>query len=190
MRKVFYILGILEDADIEWMAQRGRQITVESGTTLICQGEPIGDLFILLDGQLTVLVRVGEVREVARLEPGEVIGEISFVDRRLPTASVIAQKNSRLLSLSRTELEDKIARDAGFAGRFYRAVATFLADRLALTTSRFGYGDASQDSTQDQDPSELDDSRMDEISLAAVRFDKLLRYLSQEQHGGSFAAVR
>lgn len=191
MRKVFYILGLLDDSDIEWMADHGRRITLDESGVLIRQGEPSTDLYLLLDGELSVRLQSEREREVARLQSGEVIGEISFIDRRPPTASVVATRKSRLLALPHEELRAKTGRDSAFAARFYLAIATFLADRLAVTTSRLGYGDPDQDSGPGaaDDPSILDDARMDEVSMATVRFDKLLRYLASGKHTGSFAAM-
>jgi hypothetical protein len=63
--------------------------------------------------------------------------------------------------------------DDAFAGRFYKAVATLLADRLRKTTSHLGYGKWDVES----DPDELDDSMMDNASQGATRFDRLLKSL-------------
>ena len=184
MRKALYILGALEDSDIEWMARNGTRLPVPANVALIRQGVPIDSLYILLEGQLSVRVGPTMDREVASLLPGEIVGEISFVDERSPTASVLATRDARVLALPRAELSNKLGRDPAFAARFYRAIAGFLADRLYMTTSRLGYGAADQD-----DGSEIGDAMMDELSLANIRFDKLLRYLAGEQTAGSFAAV-
>lgn len=186
MRKALYILGSLEDTDIEWMASHGKRMPLIAGDVLIKEGGRIDHLFILLEGQLTVSIGSDPVREIAVLLPGEIVGEISFVDNRKPTASVIALQDSRAFGIERHALSAKLEHDPGFAARFYRAIAIFLADRLYVTTSRFGYG--SQD--QDEDVDIIEDSTMDEISMASIRFDKLLRCLADEYKAGSFASVR
>lgn len=184
MRKALYILGSLDDADIEWMARHGKRLPLKAGEVLIQEGGSIDYLFIVLEGQLTVRIGQGAGKEIAVLFPGEIVGEISFVDNRKPTASVIALQDSRAFGIERHALLAKLDRDSGFAARFYRAIATFLADRLYVTTSRFGYG--KQD--QDIDVDIIEDSAMDEISMASIRFDKLLRYLADEYNAGSFAS--
>ena len=113
--------------------------------------------------------------------PGEIVGEISFVDSRPPLAFVTAMQDSQLLSLRREVLSTKIVKDQGFAARFYRAIATFLADRLYVTVGRYGYGSAQQD----VDVDELQDATMDEIDLAAVRVDKLMKRLRSNTGSGS-----
>jgi CRP-like cAMP-binding protein len=169
MRKALYLMGVLEDTDIEWIAQKGEQQRAHSDTVLIREGHSIGSLYILLDGQVTVS---GAGRMLASLSPGEIFGEISFVDSRLPMATVTAAKDSRLLAVSRDALQDKLGKDPWFASRFYKAIALFLADRLRTTSSHLGYGNPSQDSS-DSEIDELDSGFMDCVSLAGLRFDKL-----------------
>jgi CRP-like cAMP-binding protein len=171
MRKALHLLGILDDVDVEWMALNGVLRSTSSGTTLIYEQQPIDSLYLLLEGKLSVSVGGPHGTQIATLLPGEVVGEISFVDPRPPSASVVAMQDSHLLALPRELLSAKIARDQGFAARFYRAIAVFLADRLYVTVGRFGYGSAQQD----VDVDELQDSAMDEIDLAAARVDKLLK---------------
>jgi CRP-like cAMP-binding protein len=96
---------------------------------------------------------------------------------------VIAVQDSHVLGISRQVLADKLEEDRAFAARFYRALAVFLADRLRVTVGFLGYGSKQQDA----DPDQLDDSTMDEISVAALRFDDLLRRTTKRP---AVAAVR
>jgi CRP/FNR family transcriptional regulator, cyclic AMP receptor protein len=97
------------------------------------------------------------------------------VDSRPPSASVVALTNAWLLAIPRQLLSSQLTRDTAFAARFYRSIAMFLSDRLRVTVSRLGYGNPSQDTGD-----ELADSSLDDISLAAVRFDQMLRKLRGE----------
>jgi CRP/FNR family cyclic AMP-dependent transcriptional regulator len=184
MRKALYILGSLDDTDIEWFVRTGAKIPLRTGDILIHEGMSIEYLYILIEGQLEVVIGKGPGTRLAVLLPGEIVGEISFVDGRNPTASVVALQNSRVLGLPRSELTARLERDQGFASRFYRAIAVFLADRLFMTSSRFGYG------SPEQDRDLIEDALMDDVSLASIRFDKLLRYLADDHSVGSFAAVK
>ena len=69
----------------------------------------------------------------------------------------------------------KIETDAWFASLFFRALAVFLADRLRITTARLASKIGGKSSLHDED--EIDLEMMDSVSLAAVRFDKLLKRL-------------
>ena len=173
MRKALYLMGILDDGDMEWLAKNGATKYVPSGTVLIHEGSSIDYVYVVLDGQLSVVVNAIANKEIASLLAGEIVGEISFVDSRPPSASVIAEQDSHLLVIARSTLTSKLSKDNAFASRFYRAVATLLADRLRKTVSYLGYGKWSEDA----DPDELDEALMDSVSLGASRFDRLLKRL-------------
>jgi CRP/FNR family transcriptional regulator, cyclic AMP receptor protein len=175
MRKALHILGMLSDRDLEWLMSHGETQFATTGSIVIQEGRPINALFVLLDGKFSVRTSHGQDREVAILHPGEILGEISFVDARPPSASVVAVQDSHVFVVRAESLSSKLELDEGFASRFYRALATFLADRLRTTTARLGYGKRSEDQEYDED--ELDDSTLDHASLAARRFDDMLKRL-------------
>ena len=81
MKKVLFILGILSDADIEWILNNGVREKINPGKVLIHEGEPISSIYIVLDGIFSVTVAGLGHKEVAQLGVGEMIGEISFVQR-------------------------------------------------------------------------------------------------------------
>jgi CRP/FNR family transcriptional regulator, cyclic AMP receptor protein len=176
MRKAFYLMGILNDNDAEWLSRAGHIQRVEQGTKLIQQGVRINSLFIVLEGRFCV--RLNERTNVVHLGQGEIIGEISFLDSRPPTASVIAIENSYVLAFPREVILAKLEGDLGFAARFYRGIGVMLADRLQSTTGRLGYvlPQARNVVPIVEDKSdELDDTWTEQISFAASRFDRLLK---------------
>lgn len=175
MRKVLFILGQLSDDDVEWMISAGNRRDISAGTVLIHEGRPIEALYIVLEGLMTVSAAALGGKEVARLGAGEIIGEMSFVDARPPSATVTALQNSVVFALDRARLADKLERNPHFAARFYRAVAIFLSDRLRGTVSRLGYGASDQlDETVEQQD-ELDFAVLDTIHLAGARFERMLK---------------
>ena len=137
MRKALYFLGILDDTDASWLATTGKSRAISAGTVIIQQGVPVDSVFILIDGQLQVYS--GNV-EIAKLLAGEIVGEISFVDSRPPSASVKAAVDSQVLAVPKAALRAKLQKDLGFASRFYQSLATFLADRLRVATARLSAG--------------------------------------------------
>jgi len=180
MRKVLYILGELNDEDVEWMAATGRRQVAEAAPlVLIREGQPARDLFFVLDGHSTV--SVAGVGDVARLGTGEVMGEMSFVDSSPPSATVTAEPGCVVLALPKTEMEARLARDIGFAARFYRAMALFLADRLRSANTRGKTAATLGDSKVVED--ELDEGLLDTVSLAGVRFERMLEMLSTTRMG-------
>jgi bacteriocin-type transport-associated protein len=181
MRKVLFILGELSDDDIEWMIGKGSAHQVPAGTILIQEGRPVSALYIILDGTVAVLAQALGGQEVARLGVGEMVGEMSLVDARPPSATVKALEKATVFVLPREELVAKLRTDQGFAGRFYKAIATFLSDRLRGMTSRLGYGRGQNLDAEGEFEDELDPSVLDNVYLAGTRFDRMLKRLMADR---------
>jgi CRP/FNR family transcriptional regulator, cyclic AMP receptor protein len=168
MQNVLYILEELNDDDIDWMVACGCTEEIPTNALLIHQGEQVDALYVVLNGTFVVSVATGEGRdrEIARLSTGDVVGEMSFVDTHPPSATVTATSNSLVLSISRQELTTKLQLDVGFSSRFHRALVLLLSSRLRLMMSQLG--DASP---------QFETATRDDLSIAKVRFDWLLRRL-------------
>jgi CRP-like cAMP-binding protein len=158
MRKALFILADLEDRDLIWLLQNGEVISVAAGETLIKAGQAVGHLYFVIEGKLAVLLPDG-ARD--RLAPADVVGEMSFVENRLPSATVVADVDSSLLAVPREAILARFEEDVGFAARFYRALAVFLSDRLR--TARGGV-----------DSDELDEGFLERLHVAGDRFIRLL----------------
>ena len=181
MKKVFFLLGELDDDDIDWMVSTGLREEVVAGTVLIQEGQPIDTLHILLEGTLAVSVAALEGKTIARLTSGAVVGEMSFADARPPSATVQAVENSLVLSIPRHQLIEKLKKDEGFASRFYRAIAIILSTRLRGTVRYLGYakGPLMNEETGSED---LSPEMLDNVPLAKARFDWLLRRLRSSDY--------
>ncbi|MGC2856239.1 cyclic nucleotide-binding domain-containing protein [Novispirillum sp. DQ9] len=176
MRKVLYILGHLDDRDVDWLAHAGIKRRVPAGERLITEGRPVSAVYIVLEGRLAVTVN--KVGRVALLGSGEVVGEMSFVDSAPPSASVDALEDCVVLEITKRDLTAKLAGDTGFSARFYKAMALFLADRLRQTVRHLGYGEVASLESEDVLEDEVDDAILDSVSQAGDRFDRLLRAVS------------
>jgi CRP-like cAMP-binding protein len=88
------VLGVLR-------AQRGNP-----GDTLFREGDPGDALMIVLEGQLIARVRTqaGTDEEVARLGPGEVVGEMAFIDAEPRSATVSTVNGATVLTFTRAAL--------------------------------------------------------------------------------------
>ena len=199
LRDMLFILGALNDSDIDWMIATGSRQKIAANTVLIHQGGPVDALYILLGGTMTVSVSSdkhnpltrafaalegGETsgREIARLSKGEIVGETPFIDARLPSTTVKAVEDSLVLSIKRQQLAAKLQQDVGFASRFYRVIVTLLSNRLQGMLSRLGYGRRVYSKGQSLDEKveyedELDVNVLDSMALAGTRFDWMLSRL-------------
>src|ERR1700722_18952146 len=106
-----YLMGTLDDSDIDWLAAHGSALRLSPGQTLVYEGQAIDSLFVVLDGHLAV--NAGATH-VATLLAGEVVGEISFVDSRPPLATVTALDTARVLAVQCDVLQQKLAADPKF----------------------------------------------------------------------------
>lgn len=176
MRKSLLYLGILNDTDIDWMIAHGTRQTVPAGGVLIQEGRAADAVYVVMDGALSVSVASLGGREVARLLSGEVVGEMSFVDTRPPSATVTAVEDSFVLALPRGPLQARLEQ-VDFAARFYRALAVLLADRLRSTVGRLGYDGPDLPETVREEFDEIDPDVLANVAMAAARFDWMLRRL-------------
>lgn len=175
MRKALFFLGILNDSDLDWMIAEGKKLEVAGGSHLIQQGTAIDSMFIILNGLFVVSMSSAPEKAIAQLRCGDVVGEISFLDSRPPSASVRAVEKSCVLAISKKRLSDKLQSDPAFGARFYHALGVFLADRLRSTVVLLGYEGRSLADQEYAD--ELDLDVLDNLSLAGARFDWLQRRL-------------
>lgn len=180
MRKVLFLFGQLNDGDIEWMLTAGTKRFVPEGNVLIEQGVASDFVFILLDGKLAVWLkpRRGPEREIARLNAGEIVGEMSFVDARPPSATVRALENSTVFSISKSALSARLAANEGFAARFYRALAIYLSTTVRERHRDLGPGlslGTEGGDEDDDEADELDANVLDGVYLAGERFNRMVR---------------
>jgi CRP/FNR family transcriptional regulator, cyclic AMP receptor protein len=123
MRKVFYIFGLLTDADIDWIAPVGIRRRVKSGETLIEQGKPIDSIILVLEGRFSVIVK--DVGVIARRHAGDLLGEMSIVDSAPPSATVVVEGECRVLSLNKNILLQKARNGHGIRMPFLQSGRSF-----------------------------------------------------------------
>jgi CRP-like cAMP-binding protein len=177
MRKVLFLFGQLNDDDVEWMLKAGRKRAVQASEVIIRQGVPVDAVFILLEGNLAVWLepRRGPQRELARLQAGEIVGEMSFVDARPPSATVKAVADSTVFALPKTVLNAKLNTDPGFAARFYRALAIYLSTTVRERHRALGGAGTGADDDEEDEADELDANVLDGVYLAGERFDRMVK---------------
>ena len=169
MRKSLYILGDLDDRDIIWLSRHGSRRSISAGSALVAAGRDPEALFFVTDGRFRVSRADGRV--VAELGAGDVVGEMSFVEKRPPSADVTALTDGRVLAVPRDAILAAFREDPGMAARFYRALAVFLSDRLRVTTEQSG-----------DSAGELDEGLLDTLHIAGDRMLRLIDMLEGRAH--------
>lgn len=133
MKNARYIAAGLSDADMLWLLSVGTLRSLKTGDVLVNAGKPVNEIFFVLAGSVAVRLRDGT--QVARLGVGDVVGEMSFVERHSPLVSVSAEEPVEVLGIARKLILDRFEEQPEFAARFYRALAIFLSERLRETTA-------------------------------------------------------
>lgn len=174
MRKVLFFFGQLSDEDTEWLTEVGRARAVQAGAELIREGEPAPAIYVLLEGVLSVVSR-RTGKDLAQLRTGEIVGEMSFVDTRPPSATVRALSACVVLEVAKELLSERIEDDPGFGLRFYRALAVYLSHQVRHSNQLIGLGASPTqlDAAIEDDLDELDASVLDQLHLAGARFEQL-----------------
>ena len=128
-------LRFLEPADLHLLLDAAPQIAYHRGDEIMKEGVLAGKLYLILQGYVRVEHKAqNQGFAVARLGPGEVLGEMGFLKGIAPTASVIADEEVQAQELDAQRLTQLIGSDAGFASRLYRSLAVTMAERLQKTT--------------------------------------------------------
>ena len=126
----------LRQEDTHWLLATAELKTISANSVLVREDDPSDTIFFIADGLFEVYVYGGSANKVkvGQLGPGEIIGEISWLDGRPISASVRALETSSVVALSTALLERKLGEDPRFAARLFRAIATLTAERLRKTT--------------------------------------------------------
>jgi CRP-like cAMP-binding protein len=105
------------------LLSRTRSEMVEAGHTLFVEGAPSGNLYVIVSG--SAVVRKNG-RRVARLGPGDVVGELSVILGGPRTATVQADTPLEWLVLDRTSLREAIDEVPGLGWKVLTSVAARL----------------------------------------------------------------
>lgn len=83
---------------------------LKPGDILIKEGETSNQLFWLMQGQLEVVKKISGMKvEVNKIEPGELVGELSFLDQKPRSATVRAVTECQLVVLEYSEFQEMLA---------------------------------------------------------------------------------
>lgn len=115
LRELSLFAGLREDV-LESIGRYARRIEVEAGQVLFEEGELAKEMLVVLDGELDVVKHAASGGEacIARLGPGDVVGEMALIDIQPRSAAVRARGPAAVIALDAADLasvyrEDKQA---------------------------------------------------------------------------------
>lgn len=101
------------------------------GENVFEQGRPSDALYIVLEGEVAILK---DAEELARVGKGLSFGEMGLLMGRPRGATARAIVDSKILELSRTDIDHMMDDDPKTAATLYRVLAETLAEYLAIST--------------------------------------------------------
>ena len=177
MRKALYILADLEDQDLLWLVESGCYRTYRAGTALIEAGGSVDTLYIVIDGELNVILPPR--KKIGDMGTGDIIGEMSLIEKRAPSVSIEVTRDTKLLAIPHAALRERLKRDTAFAARFYHAIAVLLSDRLRTRVAEAASGADPDEDAQEtfERENELDENLLDNLHVAGDRMRRLIGLL-------------
>jgi len=109
------------------------------GEVLVREGDTDDHLYVIASGVLGIIKAAGTENEMTinTVKAGDVVGELSFLDGATRYASLVAMSSSRVLGLSRGDLESLLDKNPQLVYRVMRAIVRVVHDiqrRLSMQT--------------------------------------------------------
>ena len=125
------------DDERERIERIGELRTIKASETLINAGDTDSTLYTIEDGRLEIVgQRGGRLAVFAQLGPGDVLGEVSFVDDSPRTVSVRAAEDTTLRAWDKRSLSEALAFEPQLLAKFAVAMCELLVERLRDTAKR------------------------------------------------------
>ncbi len=103
----FESINIFKKVDLKQLEShlnQVRKIIIPGGETLLSPLESNQEIFILVEGELAITLQKADSHAIARILPGDCVGELSIIDDRPPSAYVKTSGNCTLLTIHRDVL--------------------------------------------------------------------------------------
>jgi CRP-like cAMP-binding protein len=120
-------LTYLTPNDWALIADKAARLQFKAGEFIVRKGKRTHGVYMILNGTASVRLPQGGAPIIA---PGEVCGEISFIDELPATADVIAKELVEVFYLDRPTVQGLFELFPHLGSRFYRSLASSLSRRL------------------------------------------------------------
>jgi CRP-like cAMP-binding protein len=108
---------------VERLADASGELSFAHGQVVVQQGQVGNGLYIVVSGEVRI---VAADEELARLGPGETIGELSVIDQQPRVASAVAAGETVCLALASWDLIAMLDQDPSLAMNLLRELAARL----------------------------------------------------------------
>jgi CRP-like cAMP-binding protein len=123
-----YGLRYLTSNDWTLISDKAARTTFRKGETIVQKGVKADGVFLLLEGRARVQLPTKTGSRT--ISPGEICGEMSFLEDQPASASVVAEETVQAFHLDLATLQSLFELFPHLASRFYRSLAANLSHRL------------------------------------------------------------
>ena len=129
-------LKYLTTEDYNVLLQKAAVSIYQPNEVILQEGRLSEEIYLVQKGIVRV-ERAASGRDVAIsfLEPGEIFGEMSFLEKVPTNAAIIAQENVEICILDKQDFYSLLTSVPGLSDRFYQSLAHNLSGRLRQTSS-------------------------------------------------------
>jgi len=127
----------LAEEDLDWIAESAEHMDLPAGAILTSEGDPGDALFAIVVGELDVVKRSRNAEiPIARLGPGEIVGEMAVLEARPRNASVRAFSDACVVRIGRDVVLELVRTRPSAAFSIIRTVTGRLRNTEALLRER------------------------------------------------------
>lgn len=125
----------LSHGQIEKIVDAARVVELSVGQLLFREGQIDKHLYVLIDGQVDLIMQVRHrgSQRILSLGQGDLIAWSSLLGSGVMTCSALGLRDSRLIAIDADLIADRMERDVDFGYHMMRMVAMALAQRLTAT---------------------------------------------------------
>ena len=113
-QEAYDLLFSLQEPQRSWFLNTAEELELSQGTVLVRQNENLNAFYILMEGVLNVFHSPEEQKLLTTLGPGQIIGELSFIENLPASATVVAAERCMLLHISFEVLRKRIEESIDF----------------------------------------------------------------------------
>jgi CRP-like cAMP-binding protein len=106
------VFSMMKRSDLERLSKLARRHSFREADVIVREGERDGRLFVIMSGEVEVVIGLGgrNERAVRTLGPQTYFGEMALIDDLVRSASVVAKTDTELLSLDQWDFKEEIER--------------------------------------------------------------------------------